>query len=50
MGRADQLFGVGAFAIFKPSVEAVGLCVENFCLGGNITFALFKVAFPMGGA
>ena len=50
MGRANQLFGVGAVFAFETGVKAVGLVADHAGLGGDMAFALFEVACPFCGA
>jgi len=41
LGGGDELFGVGAGAVFEAGVEAVRGVVEDVALGGEGACALF---------
>lgn len=49
VGGGDELFGVGAGAVFEAGAEGVGSIVERAAGGGEGAFALFEGAVPDGG-
>ncbi len=48
MGRAQNLFGVGALAVVaKPAGKAVGVAVQRARLGADLALACLAGPFPV---
>src|SRR5438132_13316267 len=48
MGRADELFGIGAGLALEAAAEAIGIVLERAALGRDGAFAVLDSALPDG--